>query len=179
MPRGGKRVGAGRKPGSLSKKTIAGLELRQKLKEMGQSPLEVLKANMLADQAVAERLSEAIAKLDLDKLDTERAKALRGLLVEAAVAKTAANSAANMLAPYEAPKRAAQDERVSIELPKMDTAADLPIVQDAILNAVTGGQISPEEGVRISAIVEAKRKALETLDQERRLAALEAKAGVK
>ena len=179
MPRGGKRVGAGRKPGSLSKKTIAGLELRQKLKEMGQSPLEVLKANMLADQAVAERLTEALAKADLDNMDAERAKALRGLLVEAASAKSSANQAANMLAPYEVPKRAAQDERVTIDLPKMDKAEDLPVVQDAILAAVTSGHISPEEGVRISAIVEAKRKALETLDQERRLAALEAKAGVK
>jgi hypothetical protein len=43
--------------------------------------------------------------------------------------------------------------------------------------AVSDGSLSPDEGVLVSQIVEASRRAIETVELERRIAALEAGAG--
>jgi hypothetical protein len=44
--------------------------------------------------------------------------------------------------------------------------------------AVANGEISPEEGAKVSAVLESRRKAIELLEMEKRIAALEAKKGI-
>lgn len=58
---------------------------------------------------------------------------------------------------------------VSIELPKVETAADIV----GALGAVAAGDLSPEEGDAVASILDAKRKAIETTDVLARIEALE------
>ena len=44
---------------------------------------------------------------------------------------------------------------------------------DAVLQAVAGGELTPEEGASITTVLEARRKAIETVELEARIAALE------
>jgi hypothetical protein len=46
-----------------------------------------------------------------------------------------------------------------------------------VAQAVAGGDLSPEEGQAVGAIIEAQRRALETVELERRIAALEQAKG--
>ena len=69
---------------------------------------------------------------------------------------------------------------VHLDLPEIETVADLPIALSALLSAMGHGEITPEEAVVVANVVEAKRKAIETVELEQRIAALEeAKAGGK
>lgn len=67
----------------------------------------------------------------------------------------------------------ARDRHVNLALPKMATAADVTGVMGAVLQAVAAGEITPNEGQSIAALIEAQRKAIETLDLEARLASIE------
>ncbi len=69
------------------------------------------------------------------------------------------------------PKR---ESHVSVELPPIKSAADLPAAVAALLAAVAGGQITPGEGERLARLVGEAGRALELADIETRLAALEA-----
>lgn len=66
---------------------------------------------------------------------------------------------------------------VEIELPKIEGAADVLKALAAVVESVGNGGITPEEGAMMAGILEAKRKAIETVEIERRLAALEQRAG--
>lgn len=66
---------------------------------------------------------------------------------------------------------------VPFDLPAMDTAADVSAAIGAVVAAVADGALSPEEGQAVAGILEARRKAIETVDIEARLAALEAVQG--
>jgi hypothetical protein len=66
---------------------------------------------------------------------------------------------------------------ITVELPPMQTAADLPNVLGALAEAVACGDLTPEEGQAMAAICETQRRAIETADLDRRLAALEAAQG--
>lgn len=68
-----------------------------------------------------------------------------------------------------------RERPVSIDLPNIGTAAGIAEAQAAILQAVADGDLLPGEGSTLSAITEARRKALETEELERRITALEAK----
>jgi hypothetical protein len=63
---------------------------------------------------------------------------------------------------------------VMLELPAMTVAADLPAVLGAIAGAVATGDLTPDEGQALAAVVETHRRAIETADLERRLSLLEA-----
>ena len=63
---------------------------------------------------------------------------------------------------------------VRLELPAMRTAADLAAALSAVTGAVGRGDLSPEEGAAVAAVLEAQRRAIETQELERRIAALEA-----
>lgn len=63
---------------------------------------------------------------------------------------------------------------VEFELPAIDTASDVAAATGAIALAVAGGELTPEEGQAVAGILEVRRKAIETVDHESRLAALEA-----
>ena len=62
-----------------------------------------------------------------------------------------------------------------LELPALDTPADLVKATAAIVEAVAGGDVTPEEGAAVATIVETHRRVVETEELERRLAALEAR----
>ena len=68
---------------------------------------------------------------------------------------------------------AAKEPPVSLELPNIDTASDAAGAQNVILQAVAKGELLPGEANVLSGIVESRRKAMETEDLERRIAALE------
>jgi hypothetical protein len=64
---------------------------------------------------------------------------------------------------------------VSIDLPVITTAQDALKATAMVIAAVTGGQIDPNEGQTLTALIETARRALEAVDLERRIAALEAR----
>lgn len=65
---------------------------------------------------------------------------------------------------------------VNINLPSVETAVGIANAQNAVVQAIANGELTPEEGSIISGILEARRKTIETQDHETRLAALEAEA---
>ncbi len=66
-----------------------------------------------------------------------------------------------------------RERPVSIDLPDTETPEGIRKAQQAILQSVAGGDITPGEGTAISAIVETHRRALETQELAARIAALE------
>jgi hypothetical protein len=174
---GGKREGAGRKPGP-GKWSKNARELRDRLLETGKTPVELLAGNMLSAQAEADKLDTLRASIDLTALNPEDAKSYLDLLGKANALKDAANQCAKDVAPYLQPKVTQKDEALEIELPKMATLADLVPALDRIMEAVSTGEISTDQGAKLSGIIETKRKAIETVEFERRLSELEAKRGI-
>jgi DNA-directed RNA polymerase specialized sigma24 family protein len=68
---------------------------------------------------------------------------------------------------------ARRDRPVSIELPPIDSAADHPPALAAILQSVVDGEITPSEAQALSSVLAEHRKAIETVEIEARIAALE------
>lgn len=62
---------------------------------------------------------------------------------------------------------------VLLELPSMHTAADLIPALGALIAALGSGQISPEEANSVASVLEVHRKAIETIELDTRIAALE------
>ncbi len=67
---------------------------------------------------------------------------------------------------------------VAFNLPDMQTAADLPAAVVAVTQAVARGDLTPDEGAAIGAMLDAHRRAIETSEMDARLRAIEAKTGV-
>jgi hypothetical protein len=72
-----------------------------------------------------------------------------------------------------------RERPLSLPLPDTRTVAGVSEAQQAILEAVGGGEILPGEGMALAGILEARRKALETVELEQRISALEARHGQK
>ena len=70
-----------------------------------------------------------------------------------------------------------RERPVSLELPDTATADGVSKAQQAILQAVSGGDLTPGEGSTLSGIVEAHRRALETEELAVRIEALEVRYG--
>jgi hypothetical protein len=66
-----------------------------------------------------------------------------------------------------------KDRPINLTLPKVEGAKDLPKALWAVVEAVAQGEITPEEGQTLKAMLEAYRKGLETADFEARLTDLE------
>jgi len=62
---------------------------------------------------------------------------------------------------------------VHLALPEAKTAEGVAEAQAVVVQAVADGEITPEEGTILAGILEARRKAVETLDHEERIASLE------
>jgi hypothetical protein len=62
---------------------------------------------------------------------------------------------------------------VSLGLPPLETAGDLVKALGQIAEAVGAGDLTPEEGASVAAVLEIKRKAIETSALEARITALE------
>ena len=70
---------------------------------------------------------------------------------------------------------ARKDSPVSFDLPPMKTAHDAAAAAQAVLRAVSEGEITPLEGASVMALVEGYRKTLETTELEARITELEAR----
>ena len=62
---------------------------------------------------------------------------------------------------------------IALTLPAIQSASDVVAAVGAVADAVGAGEITPEEGQAVASILEAKRRAIETVDLEQRLTALE------
>ena len=69
----------------------------------------------------------------------------------------------------------AKDSPIAFAMPKVETTEDAVKASGAVLAAVAEGQIMPTEGQILGTIVENFRKAIETHEIEKRIAALERK----
>jgi hypothetical protein len=72
---------------------------------------------------------------------------------------------------------ARRERPVRIQLPAMALPGDTVSAMSAITAAVAKGELTPGEGADVSALVANVAKAIETQDLERRIAALEQRAG--
>jgi hypothetical protein len=70
---------------------------------------------------------------------------------------------------------ARKSRRVQLDLPDVKSAEDIASAMGAVTRAVAEGEITPDEGQAVAAILESQRKAIELADIERRVAALEAR----
>ena len=68
-----------------------------------------------------------------------------------------------------------RERPISVDLPSTDSADGIAAAQGVILQAVATGELLPGEGETLAGIVETRRKALETLELEARITALEGK----
>lgn len=66
-----------------------------------------------------------------------------------------------------------RDRPVTFDLPKIETADDLPKATQAVMEAVAAGELTPSEAAELGKLVDAHAKAIEVTDLHRRLAALE------
>jgi len=66
-----------------------------------------------------------------------------------------------------------RERPISIELPDTSTTEGVSKAQQVIIEAVGKGELLPSEGSTLAALVESRRRALETDDLERRLSDLE------
>jgi hypothetical protein len=66
-----------------------------------------------------------------------------------------------------------KDQPVKLKLPPVTTAAEVAAAVGIVLEAVAGGQLTPAEGQMIAAILEGRRKVIETEEHEARIRALE------
>jgi hypothetical protein len=68
---------------------------------------------------------------------------------------------------------------ITFTLPRLATTGDVAKALGAIAVAMAAGELTPEEASTVAAVIEAKRKAIETMELESRIAALEQRAGKK
>jgi hypothetical protein len=66
-----------------------------------------------------------------------------------------------------------KDAPISIELPPVKSAEDTVAASSALLDALTAGEVTPDEAGRVMALLTAHKAIVETGDLERRIAALE------
>ncbi|MDA8230749.1 MAG: hypothetical protein M0006_05370 [Magnetospirillum sp.] len=62
---------------------------------------------------------------------------------------------------------------VAFDLPRLDTASDVVAALGALVQSVAAGDLTPDEAATVAALLEAKRKAIETVEIEARIAVLE------
>jgi hypothetical protein len=113
--------------------------------------------------------------LAIEALLDGQAEALTQKAIDAALAgdTTALRLCLDRIAPP--PK----GRRVSLDLPQIETAADVTRALSAAVQAVASGEITLDEAGQVAGLLEAQRKAIETADLEARLAALETKGDKK
>jgi hypothetical protein len=62
---------------------------------------------------------------------------------------------------------------VVFDLPEIETAADVANALGAIAGAMAAGELTPDEAGAVAGVIEAKRRAIETVEHEERLQTLE------
>jgi len=109
----------------------------------------------------------------LDAIGADNAAAVMQAVVSAA--KGGDMRAADILLRRLWPER--KGRPVELDMPALTSAAGVTDALAAVVAAVAAGDLSPEEGQAVAAILEAQRRAIETADLEARIAALEARNG--
>ncbi|MCL6286020.1 hypothetical protein M3P21_21115 [Ruegeria sp. 2012CJ41-6] len=69
---------------------------------------------------------------------------------------------------------ARKDAPVSFNLPRIESAQDASEAAQAVLRAVSEGELTPLEGATVMGLIEQFRRVLETTEIEKRISALEA-----
>lgn len=110
-----------------------------------------------ATQAVEQMLQGQVEELTQSAID----KALEG-------DTTALRLCLERIAP------ARKDAPVSFNLPPIETAQDASEAAQAVIRAVSKGEVTPLEGATVMGLVEQFRRVLETTELEKRITALEA-----
>jgi hypothetical protein len=64
---------------------------------------------------------------------------------------------------------------VQLSLPVINSCADLPAALGAVISAMSEGEVTPEEALTIANTIETKRRMIESVELEQRIAALEQK----
>lgn len=72
-----------------------------------------------------------------------------------------------------------KERPLSVPLPKVTTASDLPLLTEALLNAVGSGKLTAGEASALASLITGHGRALEWAELERRVAILENKSGGK
>ena len=88
-----------------------------------------------------------------------------------AAAKDGDMTAARLVLDRIAPPRKGRPVRFAI--PEMTSAGDIGAAVGAVALAMGRGELTPEEAASVAAVLEIRRKALETVEIENRVAALE------
>jgi hypothetical protein len=109
------------------------------------------------------------ATLALDQIADDAGEAILKTMVEAA--KSGDMRAADLVLSRIWPAR--KSRPIALTLPVIQSASDVVAAVGAVADAVGAGDITPDEGQAVASILEAKRKAIETVDLEARLSALE------
>lgn len=109
------------------------------------------------------------ALLDTQQDGTSGAEALALALFEKALSGDVKAYEAVMASVGQTPRQTVP----LIDLPELDSAADLPKLTAAIFKATTQGQLAPSEATTLTALVGSHSKALETANLEQRITALE------
>lgn len=76
---------------------------------------------------------------------------------------------------YPAPR----GRRVALELPAIETADDVAKGLAAVIGSVAAGELTTDEAAGVAGLLEQRRKAIETVELEARIVALEGTKGTK
>jgi hypothetical protein len=109
------------------------------------------------------------ATLALDKIADDAGEDVLNAMVGAA--KGGDMRAADLVLSRSWPAR--KSRPIALTLPAIQSASDVVAAVGAVADAVGAGEITPDEGQAVASILEAKRRAIETVDLELRLSALE------
>ena len=100
----------------------------------------------------------------LDQIADDAGKAILEKMVEAAIGGDM--RAAELVLQRIWPAR--KSRPIALALPAIQSASDVVAAVGAVADAVGAGEITPDEGQAVASILEAKRKAIETVELERR-----------
>lgn len=114
------------------------------------------------------RIIEACGRSD----SLSRAEAVTRRVINAALAGDMA--AMKLVMDRVCPPR--KSRPIQIDLPEVADARGVALAQAVVVAAVSGGEISPDEATALSGLLEARRRALETLELEARIQCLERNA---
>jgi hypothetical protein len=113
------------------------------------------------------------ALVALDAIGSEAANDIMAAVV--AAAKGGDMRAADILLRRLWPER--KGRPVQMDLPAIMAPSDIVAALGAVAAAVAVGELSPQEGAAVAGILEAQRRAVETVEMEARIAALEQSRG--
>jgi hypothetical protein len=111
------------------------------------------------------------ATLALDKIADDAGEDILKAMVE--TARGGDLRAADLVLQRIWPVRKGRPLSLSLPLPEIKTAADVVTALGTVADLVGAGEVTPDEGAALAAIFETKRKAIETVELENRIAALE------